>query len=119
MNSDIYVPDSLQAAGRELRAAFATSLSDLPKRSFVRAWCALAYLFPSLHPDDYQDPASSWPRALTRFAAEAWRRADAGQISEDELYPSDSQWAGLYDRMANHLPDETSRRMELSAAFDR
>lgn len=54
---------------------------------------------------------------LKRFAAEAWRRSDAGDLADDELYPCDAQWAGIYDRMRIHFPDETERRRELAAAY--
>jgi len=30
------------------------SIQDLSKENFVRAWCAVAYLFPGLHPDGYE-----------------------------------------------------------------
>ena len=38
-------------------------------------------------------------------------------MCEAELYPSDAQWAGIYDRMLVHLPDETERRVVLAASF--
>jgi hypothetical protein len=117
MKSDIYVPDSMRAAGREIRLALAMPLHRLPKINFVRAWCSVAYLFPGLHPDGFEDEDSGWPRALKTFAAEAWRRADTGELADDELYACDSQWCGLYDRMYVHLPDETTRRVQLAAAF--
>ena len=49
---------------------------------------------------------------LRRFATEAWRRAN--ELNDDELYPSDAQWAGLYDQMFIHHPEETERRVELA-----
>ncbi len=76
----------------------------------------MAYLYPGLHPDGYDDSESGWPRALKRFAVEAWRRAEAGELEDEELYPSDAQWAGLYDRMKIHTSDETVRRQELARA---
>jgi hypothetical protein len=84
---------------------------------FVRAWCAIAYLFPGLHPDGYEDAHSGWLRVLKRFAAEAWRRADAGELADDELYACDAQWSGLFDRMSRHEPDEVERRLELAANY--
>ncbi len=51
------------------------------------------------------------------FAAESWRRADAGDITDEELYPCDAQWAGLYDRMHTHEDDETARRFQIAADF--
>ena len=117
MKATIYVPDSLSSAGREIRLALAGPLEKLPKPNFVRAWCSLAFLFPGLHPDGFEDAESGWPRVLQRFAAEAWRRAEVGEFADDELYPCDSQWSGLYDRMTSHTPDETERRLELAASF--
>ena len=52
----------------------------------MRAWCAIAYLYPGLHPDGYEAADSGWPRGLRRFAAEAWRRAGAGELTDNELY---------------------------------
>lgn len=77
----------------------------------------MAYLFPGLHPDGFAAADSGWPRVLKRFAAEAWRRAEAGEITETELYPSAAQWCGLYDRMHTHEPDETERRLKLAADY--
>ena len=86
MKSYIYIPNSLRSAGRHLRLALTGSLERLPKPAFVRAWCAIAYLYPGLHPDGYESADSGWPRVLRRFAAEAWRRADGGQLTDNELY---------------------------------
>jgi len=90
-------------------------LDQLPKPDFLRAWSAVAYAFPGLHPDAYEDTGSGWPRVLKRFAAEAWRRADAGELADGELYPCDAQWSGLYDRMHTHTDDETDRRFQIAA----
>ncbi|MCU0786234.1 MAG: hypothetical protein MUF81_19740 [Verrucomicrobia bacterium] len=89
----------------------------MPREQFVRAWSAVAYLFPGLHPDGYEDAESGWPRALKRVAAEAWRRADAGELADEELYPSDAQWSGLYDRMFPHKTGEMERRFALAADY--
>jgi hypothetical protein len=113
MNAYIYVPSSPREAAQHLRAGWRRESAGLAKPDFVRAWSAVAYLFPGLHPDGFDDSDSGWPRVLKRFAAEAWRRAEAGELEEEELYPSDAQWAGIYDRMPRHTPEETARRMEL------
>ena len=102
---------------RHLRIALTDPLERLPKTTFVRAWCAIAYLYPGLHPDGYESADSGWPGGLRRFAAEAWRRAEAGELADEELYAGDAQWSGLYDRMFIHLLDETERRLELAAEF--
>src|SRR5712691_6504282 len=114
METNIYVPRSFRDAGKQIRIALQNNITTLPVREFVRSWCAIAYLFPGLHTDGYDHSESGWPRVLKRFAAEAWRRADAGELSDDELYACDAQWSGLYDRMFVHLPEETERRVELA-----
>ena len=73
-------------------------------------------MFPGLHPDGYEGTDSGWPRVLCRFAAEAWRRAGAGELANEELYACDAQWSGLYDRMFPHTAEEIERRLELAAA---
>ena len=115
MKSLKYIPNSLKDAGCEVRHAFIVRLNRMTKAGFVRVWSSVAYLFPGLHPDGFDDSESGWPSVLRPFAAEAWRRAVLGQLGDDELYPSDAQWAGLYDRMIIHRQDETKRRIELAA----
>jgi hypothetical protein len=58
-----------------------------------------------------------WPRGWQRIAAEAWRRVEAGEITAAELYPSDAQWCGLYDRMFPHTTEEMARRLTLAAGY--
>ena len=91
MKTSIYVPDSLRSAGRQIRFALGEPLEQLAKPDFIRAWCSLAYLFPGLHPDGFEDAYSGWPRVLKHFAAEAWRRAEIGELADEELYPCDAQ----------------------------
>jgi hypothetical protein len=116
MNAQIFIPATLRDAAQHLRASWQLPPAQLSKNEFVRAWSAVAYLFPGLHPDGFDDPESGWPVVLKRFAAEAWRRAEAGELGDVELYPSDAQWAGLYDRMKQHTPEESVRRTELAQA---
>ena len=110
-----YIPDSTRAAAAQLRIALAQPLETLPKPDFVRAWSSVAYLFPGLHPDGFEDVDSGWPRVLRRFAAEAWRRADACELDDAELYASDAQWAGLCDQIKKPTSDESLRRRDLAA----
>ena len=117
--SHTYVPNSAKVAGWHIRSALAKPLNTLPTTEFIRAWSAIAYLFPGLHPDGFEDAESGWPRIPKRFAKEAWRRADADEISDEELYPSDSVWAGIFDRMRVHLPVELERRVQLASEFGR
>ena len=117
MQNQIHIPNSLREAGRWVRVALAGPVEHLPKHTFINAWCSLAYLYPGLHPDGFEDPDSGWPPVLRRFAAEAWRRADVGELEDEELYCSDPQWSGLYDRMFVHTPEETARRLKLAAEY--
>jgi hypothetical protein len=117
MKTISYVPNSLRSAGRELRLSFVRPLEQLSREQFIRAWSAVAYLFPGLHPDGYDDADSGWPRTLKCLAAEAWRRAEAGELADEELYCSAAQWSGLYDRMHPHEPEEMERRLELAVEY--
>jgi hypothetical protein len=114
MSTFILIPSSLREAAQHLRVVGQKQPASLSKADFVRAWSAVAYLYPGLHPDGFDHPESGWPRVLKRLAEEAWRRADAGDLTDEELYPSDAQWAGLYDRMTSHTPEESARRLELA-----
>ncbi|MCC7349386.1 MAG: hypothetical protein IT446_02355 [Phycisphaerales bacterium] len=89
-------------------------MDSLPKDEFIRAWSSLAYLFPQLHPDSWDEPDGGWPASLVPLATEAWRRIEAGELDGDEVYPSDAQWCGLYDQMSEHTPDELEHRRKLA-----
>jgi hypothetical protein len=90
---------------------------QLSREQFVRVWNCVANLFPGLHPDGFEAADRGWPRVVQRFAAEAWRRVQTGELSEEELYPSDASWCGLYDRMHTHSPDEKAWRLALAADY--
>lgn len=113
MKNSIFIPHSLGIAHAHVRHALNRPLEKLPKRDFLRAWCSISYLYPGLHPDGFAEADSGWPRALKPFAADAWRRAGNGELADEELYPCDAQWSGLYDRLTSPTPEETARRTEL------
>lgn len=117
MTNAVLVPCSARHAATILRFALKSSPTDQTKQGFVAAWCAIAYLFPGLHPDSFDDAESGWPRPLKGFAVEAWKRYDSGELLDEELYPSDAQWAGVYDRMLIHQSEETERRVKLAAVY--
>lgn len=117
METTCHIPNSFRSAGYDLRQAFGIRLQDLSHQQFVRSWSAVAYLFPNLHPDELENHKGGWPRALKSIANEAWRRAEAGELSDEELYPCDAQWCGIYDRLPFHLPEEIERRIILAADF--
>ncbi|HEY9510269.1 MAG TPA: hypothetical protein VIV82_10440 [Verrucomicrobiae bacterium] len=94
------------------------AMQALRKEEFLRCWRALLFLCPELHPDnaldhgDAEEPwntkgslfpglsenryaRSGWPVALELIGREAWRRHKAKQITDEELYCSAAQIAGL------------------------
>ena len=113
-STNIVIPSTLRGAGRELRRAFTAQLEQLPKPDFIRAWCAVAYIHPGLHPDGSDDGESGWPRVLKRFAAEAWRRNNTGELLDEEMYPRDAAWSGIYDRLGVTTADENEHRVEIA-----
>lgn len=82
----------------------------------MRAWSAISYLFPGLHPEGYASPVSGWPRVLKPFAEETWRRDRAGELEEDEMFACDAQWAGIFDRFIWFTPLEYERRLQIAGA---
>ena len=55
---------------------------------------------------------------LKPFAAEAWRRAEAGELHDGELYCSDAAWSGIFDRMGRApTAEETARRVTLASHY--
>src|ERR1041385_548530 len=86
MKTAIYIPPSCRTAEKHLAAAFKHKLRSLTHIEFVRAWCSLAYLYPGLHPDGYASRGSGWPKALKPLAKEAWRRATAGDLTDNQFY---------------------------------
>ncbi len=93
MRSYIYIPPSRNAAERHLRSALRGAVRRMPKRHFLKGYCSLAYLYPGFHPDEIDD----WdgPRDILRIAREAWRRAGAEQLTDNELYPYQATKAAI------------------------
>lgn len=80
------MPESLLSAEDEMRVALEGSLDRLPKTDFLRAWCSAIYLFPGLHPNGIFEPDNNWPETLKSIVAEAWRRFECGELTDNELY---------------------------------
>ncbi len=99
MKSEIYIPRSERTAEKHLSPAFKRELRTLSKIEFVRAWCSLVYLYPGLHPDGYGSRGSGWPKAFKPLAAEAWRRYEAGELTDNELYCYQACKARLIDEV--------------------
>jgi len=114
------LPESaVQAVERIATLASKTryQLRKLDADSFLLGWHALLYRYPGLHPDSALDHGndeelieashdvvvdlsrryirSGWPVALELIGQEAWRRYEAGGMSEDDFYCVDAQRAGL------------------------
>ena len=113
MQNTIFVPSSLRVAGFHLRQSIGKEVSNLPKSEFLKAWNSIAYLYPGLHPDGFDEEGSGWPQLLQKFAEEACHRAEKGELEECELYPCDAQWAGLTDKMSDLTVEELARRTAL------
>ena|SRR5690625_3114565 len=107
------IPDSLDTAKTFLAEVIDKNPRSLPKQTFILTWNAICYLNPSLHPDGCGDSDSGWPAELRPFATEAWRRFKSGTISEDELYPADATWAGIYDTRIITDQESLNRRKML------
>jgi DNA (cytosine-5)-methyltransferase 1 len=104
------IPASIAEAREWITLAIGAQPGSLSDESLRRAWYAVAYLFPGLHPDESGGPVAStrtvqswddrlsvccadsgWPVALLPLAAEVWRR-----FSDDsDLYPCEAQQAGI------------------------
>lgn len=113
------LPASHEQAIRDLEvfveSLFLTNITQLPKAEFLKAWWAVGFLHPNLHPDAAMDNGkavsrgtkrgvsfviepiyvqSGWPVELIPIAQEARRRFDDKLLSEDEYYCSVAVMAG-------------------------
>jgi len=91
------IPENLEIADSRLESVLAVSdLKSLSKDAFLLGWWALCYGYPGLHPDEADpDPDSGWESEWVSLADEAFRRADCGQLVDDELYPAEASHARL------------------------
>lgn len=117
MKANSLIPTSLREAAKRIREALPLVPGSLDHFQFVRAWFAIPYVYPGFHPDSGDFPDSVLPAHLMPLTSEAWRRAEAGELPDDLLYPSDAQWAGLYDRMENPSAEEAERRKEIHLRY--
>lgn len=87
MKAGLYIPASVEAAENTIAAIDAAKLAALPKSEFIRIWCSVLYLNPGLHTDNFFDPDYTCEPIIRSILAEVWRRADAGEMGDSELYP--------------------------------
>lgn len=104
------------------------ALRTMNTEHFLRAWHALLWLFPDLHPDNaiehgderHEDVSTSadlaqlgrerymrsgWPVMLEGFGHEAWRRFEAGDLTREAFYCVEAQRAGLNSRRRSASPE--------------
>jgi hypothetical protein len=100
-----------------LASAFASNPSEMSNANLLKAWCAVVYLHPEIHPDDFDESNNDWPEDVKIIAGEVWRRYDKNEVDDEDVYQSDVAWAGVYDLMSSHTAEETKRRNELAARY--
>jgi DNA (cytosine-5)-methyltransferase 1 len=115
-----------------VQAADNKTLRKVPVDEFKRGWFSVGFLYPGLHPDGALDHGkklssdvvnhaeirkieprllapyyveSGWPVVLAPVAKEAWRRYEADELKDDELYCSEAVVAGMVHRCPD-LADE-------------
>jgi len=96
------IPADEEEAHLRLDAAVLQRLQECPKETFLRAWWALCWLNPGLHPDD----CGEWEDAgWKQFATEAFRRFEAGEIDDTELYPAEASHNRVWKERKAQNPD--------------
>ncbi len=96
------IPADEVEARLRIDAAVLHGLQECSKETFLRAWWALCWLHPGLHPDDYEE----WEDAAWKqFAAEAFRRFKAGEIDDTELYPAEASHNRVWKERKAQNPD--------------
>ncbi len=105
-----YVPKNESDAIATFERLTQEDLGGLPREDFLHLWYALAYLNPGLHPDGYELNDSGWTPQQRPLAQEAWSRATHGELSDEELYPTDAAWAGIYDQLPHPPASAHTRR---------
>lgn len=124
----LFIPDSPWGATEALSSCIHLSLRELRllgREDILRAWHAMIYLCPGLHPDDVEDAPervptlpedqmtrtdisallqicdarSGWPTAFIALAREVRRRYVRGTLCDDEYYCVSAQWAALNDTL--------------------
>lgn len=103
MNDLLFFPESEAKAEGILFNAELCALSSMKLNDFMRIWCSVVYLNPGLHTDNFHDPDYECEPFVRYVLEEVWRRADSGEIQDDELYPSEVIHARL-SALRNSMP---------------
>jgi len=139
--------EAVQSLLSLVHAAETKSLCEISTMNFLRGWFSVGFLYGGLHPDsaldhgtelsDETEPCpeitmveprlqspryvqSGWPVLLAPIADDAWRRYEAGELTDDQFYCSEAVIAGLCCRnpdLIQQLPAE--RRANLPTTLER
>jgi hypothetical protein len=89
------IPSDEADARMRLAALTSVDVSVAGRAHFLRGWYALFWLFPGLHPDGFDEDWEGEFEAYRPLAAEAFKRAEAGELDDDGLYPTEAAQARL------------------------
>ena len=91
------LPESLAEAGTALLQLLKQrkNLAKADAQTFLHGWSSLFFIAPGLHPDESGHDEGGWPAGWRCLGAEAFRRAEAGELSDEQLYPYQTAQAAL------------------------
>ncbi len=90
-----WIPVDEADARMRLAALTSTDIGSAGRALFLRGWHALFWLYPGLHPDGFDEDWEGGFEAYRPLAAEAFKRAEAGELADDEIYPTEAAQARL------------------------
>ncbi|GAA5119357.1 hypothetical protein JIN84_21785 [Luteolibacter yonseiensis] len=82
------IPGNRAEAHLCVSAAVIVGVRICDTHTFLKAWWAIAWLYPGFHPDDYRQ-SEDVPYSK-EFTEEAFRRAEIGEIKDDVLYAAEA-----------------------------
>lgn len=88
------IPGNRTEAHLRVSAAVIAGVATCDKPTFLKAWWAIAWLYPGFHPDD--GPASCDLPHAKEFTEEAFRRAAAGEIDDDLFHAAEASHNAIW-----------------------
>lgn len=125
-----------------VHAAQTNSVHEISTANFIRGWYSVGFLYCGLHPDSALEHGvelsndtdnvpviskieprllapryvqSGWPVLLAPVAEEAWRRYDAGELTDDQFYCSEAVVAGMCCRNPDLIEEVRGERERVEA----